>query len=76
MALPSGRHHNRFWHIVGSPWFAAIAFGVAAYFGVSLVNDFTDTIPLWLRLVTGVITAILVRWGIALDWHRLIRHRQ
>jgi hypothetical protein len=44
---------------------------MAVYYAISLINDFTGTIPLWVRLIAGVLCALVVRLGIALDLRRI-----
>lgn len=58
------------WRAFLTAWFASIALGLAAYFLLSLVNDITDTIPLWIRLATQVIATLVVRIGLAWDQRR------
>ena len=59
------------WRVARTAWFASIALGFAAYHLLSIVNNFTETIPLWIRLATGVFAALVVRFGIAWDWRRI-----
>jgi hypothetical protein len=58
------------WSIAHTSWFASITLGMAAYFLLSMVNDITGTIPLWIRLATEVLATLVVRLGIALEWRR------
>jgi hypothetical protein len=47
---------------VYSVWFPSVMLGLVAYFTLSLVNDFTDTgIPLWGRLLSGLLVTLMVR---------------
>lgn len=58
-------------------WFASAMMGMAGYFIASIFNDFADLtdgvtdLPLWVRVLTGVICGVVVRLGIALDMHRI-----
>lgn len=58
------------WRVSRTMWFGSIAMGIAAYFLLSLVNDVTGLIPLWVRLATLVLAAIVVRLGVAWDGGR------
>lgn len=59
-----------FWRASRTPWFGSAALGLAAYFLLSLVNDCTGMIPLWVRFATGVFAALMVRLGLFWDWRR------
>jgi hypothetical protein len=58
------------WRITHHVWFASVAFGLMAYFALSLINDALGTLPLWVRLATGVLTGLLFRLGMFLQWRR------
>lgn len=60
-----------FWRASRTAWFGCIALGMATYFLLSLVNDVTGTIPLWVRLLTWLIATLVLRLGLALDWRRI-----
>ena len=64
-----------FWRASRTAWFGSGALGVATYFIMSLINDVTGTIPLWVCLMTGVLAVLTVRLGLFLDWRRIDARR-
>jgi len=56
------------WRFIHTTFCTSIAFGLTAYFSLSIVNDITGTIPLWVRLATQLVTTIIV--FIVLTWKR------
>jgi hypothetical protein len=61
------------WRAIHHVWWFSACMGMAAYYAISLINDFTDTIPLWVRVLGGVVCGLMARLGIALDWRRIGR---
>jgi hypothetical protein len=56
------------WRFVHTAYCTSIASGLTAYFFLSIVNDITGTIPLWIRLAIQFFTTVLV--FIMLEWRR------
>lgn len=61
------------WRTTHHIWFASGAIGLGAFYLTSLINDSTGIIPLWARLLTGVLTGLMFRLGNFLDWRRVRR---
>lgn len=50
--------------MVYSAWFPSAMLGLTAYFTISVINDFTNAIPLWVRLLIGLLVGLAVRFGL------------
>lgn len=54
------------WRASRTAWFGSVAFGFVVYFLLSLINDFTGSIPLWVRLTAQVLAILIARLCMAL----------
>lgn len=56
------------WRAVHTPWFASTALGFAGYEMISLFNDVAGMIPFWARLTAGVLSGLMTRLGIWIEF--------